>query len=389
MSLARLARTALPIVGLATFALGAVVITMAGVTAGTVGHDYLAYDGAIRRLLAGGVLYDQRPEVAGGPGLYLYSPPFALALAPLTIFDPQTAALVFTAIVALSFLVGVLVMPVPRTIRWVTLLLGALSWPLLYSIKLGQVGPILLLLFSLGWRWLDRPAGLGLSTALGATIKLQPAILLGWALMTRRFRAFAWGVAALASVAVLATLLTGPQAWLDQASLLAQVSQPILTPHNFTPGRIAFELGAPEAFAWGVQVAAWAVTVACALYAIWNISAAASYLVVVVASQLLSPVLWDHYAVMLLLPVAWLLSRGVWAAALVPLATAWFVIGITPTAVYPIVFFATLAALLVEGRRERLREIAGAGLGYVPLAAAPPRAAAASRPGAPPRATLS
>ena len=36
----------------------------------------------------------------------------------------------------------------------------------------------------------------------------------------------------------------------------------------------------------------------------------ASYLVAVVASQLLSPILWDHYAMLLLLPVAWLLDRA-------------------------------------------------------------------------------
>ena len=39
-------------------------------------------------------------------------------------------------------------------------------------------------------------------------------------------------------------------------------------------------------------------------------TAEASYLVAVTASQLLSPVLWDHYAMLLLLPVAYLLSIG-------------------------------------------------------------------------------
>jgi len=207
-----------------------------------------------------------------------------------------------------------------------------------------------------------------LTAALGAAIKVQPLIVLGWALLTRRFRVLAWGLVGIAMLFVAATIVVGPRAWLDQTSLLAQVSQPIQTPHNFTPGRIAFELGAPEAVAWGVQVAAWAVTLACLLFAVWNISPTASYLVAVVASQLLSPVLWDHYAVMLLLPVAWLLSRRIWAAALVPLAVAIPVVGITPAVIYPVLFFATLAALLVEGRRERLEQVAAAGLGFVPLA---------------------
>ena len=41
------------------------------------------------------------------------------------------------------------------------LLLGALDWPLLYALKLGQVGPLLFLLFAVGWRWLDRAVPLG------------------------------------------------------------------------------------------------------------------------------------------------------------------------------------------------------------------------------------
>ena len=41
-----------------------------------------------------------------------------------------------------------------------------------------------------------------------------------------------------------------------------------------------------------------------------RLGAAPSYLVAVIASQLLSPILWDHYALLLLLPVAWLVDRG-------------------------------------------------------------------------------
>ena len=67
-----------------------------------------------------------------------------------------------------------------------------------------------------------------------------------------------------------------------------------------------------------------------------------SYLTTVVASQLLSPLLWDHYAVVLLLPVAWLLERRQWWATAIPLATSLPLIGIVPAAVYPAVFAAGL-----------------------------------------------
>jgi hypothetical protein len=80
-------------------------------------------------------------------------------------------------------------------------------------------------------------------------------------------------------------------------------------------------------------------------------TADASYLVAVVASQLISPLLWDHYAMLLLLPVAWLLERGQGWALAVPLATSILVIGIAPPAVYPIAFAVCLVAPIVLGRR--------------------------------------
>jgi hypothetical protein len=75
----------------------------------------------------------------------------------------------------------------------------------------------------------------------------------------------------------------------------------------------------------------------------------AAYLAVVVASQFVSPVLWDHYALILLLPVAWLFDRGrVWAA-LIPLVTATVLAGVTPTIAYPVLFWVTLLGVTWEG----------------------------------------
>ncbi len=78
-----------------------------------------------------------------------------------------------------------------------------------------------------------------------------------------------------------------------------------------------------------------------------------SYLVAVIASQLLSPILWDHYAMLLLLPVAYLCAAGRWWAVLIPLATAVPLIGITPAVVYPLAFAVALGATL--GGRDPAR----------------------------------
>jgi hypothetical protein len=88
-------------------------------------------------------------------------------------------------------------------------------------------------------------------------------------------------------------------------------------------------------------------------------SPAASLQVTIVVSQLLSAPLRDHYAVLLLLPVAWLLARGHRWAALIPLL-GWISLFAddTPstwlaTASVPLTFFGVLAVLLAEAYRER------------------------------------
>ena len=83
-------------------------------------------------------------------------------------------------------------------------------------------------------------------------------------------------------------------------------------------------------------------------------SAEASFIVAVVASQLLSPVLWDHYAMLLLIPVAWLLERRRWWAAAIPLVTSAATLFVNlPAAIYPIVFWIALIAVLGVGLREQ------------------------------------
>ena len=83
-----------------------------------------------------------------------------------------------------------------------------------------------------------------------------------------------------------------------------------------------------------------------------RLPAVPSYLVAVVVSQLLSPILWDHYAMLLLIPVAWLSpaasggrSSSRWPRRVV-------LVGLIPPVVYPAAFWVTLVAVLVEGARS-------------------------------------
>jgi hypothetical protein len=358
-----LAGVLLPVIAVVAFvAVGGAVALAAGPL---LGYDFQAYVHAAQRLLAGERLYDPAISVAGGFAIYLYPPPFALAFVPFALLPESVGVAVWTVLLGAAVVAAALVMPVRREIRWLIILLAAVDWPVLYSIKLGQVGPILLLLFAIGWRWMDKPGVLAATILAGGVTKLQPLALAGWALLTHRGRAAAYVLGGLVVLAVVSFVVLGPSTVGDYAALLVRVSAPVTTPHNFTPGAITYQAGLSEAVASAVQLAVVALAVVASLVAIRVADDEASYLVVVVATQLVSPLLWDHYAILLLLPVAWLLQRGQWWAAILPLATALPVLGIVPAAVYPLEFVVCLLAPIAVGRR---RSVASPAAGRVAVA---------------------
>jgi alpha-1,2-mannosyltransferase len=345
----RLTAVLLPAAALA-ISLGSGLLAVAVTPADLIGYDYAAYLEAARRLVAGEALYDLSVTETGGFAFFYYPPPFAALMIPFLALPAAVGPWVWAAVLYAAFLVGVMAMPVRREIRWLTLLVFGLSWPFVYSLKLGQVGPLLVLTFALGWRWLDRPARLGITIALGTIVKLQPALLLVWALVTGRWRAMLVGVAAIGLAALMVVPFVGTGAWFDFLTIVLRVSQPVTTAHNFAPGAVLHQMGLPLGVATAAQLAS---TIAALLVAGWawlRRGAASGYLATVIASQLVSPILWDHYAIVLALPVAFLLDRGHRWAAIVPVALAWPLIGVTPPIAYPLVFWASLVGVLLADR---------------------------------------
>jgi alpha-1,2-mannosyltransferase len=323
----------------------------------TLGYDYHCYEGAAQALSDGRPIYDVAFSVNVGtcPGTYTYPPAFAVFLVPWLSFGGAAAGL-WCLVMAACFLAGVAVLPVRRDVRWLIVIVAALDWPLLYAVKLGQVEPLLFLGFAAAWRWMDRAAVVGAVTAIGTLVKVQPALLGVWAIATGRFRAAALAVAATLAIAAAATLVTGVGAWGTYVDLLRELGGQLTTPHNFAPGAVAHMAGASDAASTAIQLASAAVAVA-ALFAAWRYAGPElSLQVTIVASQLISSPLRDHYAVLLLLPTAWLVGRGRTWAVVFPLAgwislfggDAWLA-----AASVPITFFACLAVLLWEVSLER------------------------------------
>ncbi|HEX7496105.1 MAG TPA: glycosyltransferase 87 family protein [Candidatus Limnocylindrales bacterium] len=354
-------RPADALVPVGAFVLFAVMVGLVLASAGkTLGYDYTCYEGAARHLVNGQPIYDNVFSIHVGtcPGTYTYPPAFAVALVPWLVFGDAAAALWCVAMAA-CFLAGVALLPVRRDVRWLVLVVAAVDWPLLYAVKLGQVEPILFLGFAAAWRWMDRPSAVGAAAAGGALIKVQPGLLAVWAIATRRYRAAAVAVVSAVAMAAAATLVTGISAWATYADLIGGLSGTFTTSHNFAPGAIAHQAGASDLVASAVQLGSVALAAA-ALLTAWRLaSPEASLQVTILVSQLLSSPLRDHYAVLLLLPTAWLVSRGRSWALVFPLAGWIPLLGdegsaswVTAASV-PLAFFACLAVVLVEGLRER------------------------------------
>ena len=102
-----------------------------------------------------------------------------------------------------------------------------------------------------------------------------------------------------------------------------------------------------------IQWASTGLAVAAVAWAALRLPAIPSYLAVVIASQLLSPILWDHYAMLLLLPVAWLVDRGSWWAIAIIVASTVLLVDSIPVWVYPLEHWVCLLAVLAAGVSEQ------------------------------------
>jgi hypothetical protein len=344
---------ALPILATIWFVAGLTMVLL--FARDTLGYDYQAYVGAARRLLDGLPLYDTAVDVAGPFAIFLYPPPFAVAFIPFALLPASAGVWVWTLLSIAMVAAAIAILPVRRDVRWTVLLLAGIDWPVVYAVKLGQVGPLLLLVFALGWRWLDRPAVVAASITAGTLIKLQPALLFVWAALTRQTRVLTYGLGMLVAVVLVTLPIVGVPAWSDYVTVIRAVSDPIATPNNYTAGAIAYRSGASEGLATAIQLASMVIALGLWVAICRRGTLAASFVATIVASQLLSPLLWDHYAMLLLLPVALLLERRWWWAVLIPLSTNSFTLGVLGP-VYPWVvvagFFACLVALLFVPARD-------------------------------------
>jgi alpha-1,2-mannosyltransferase len=339
-------------------ALGLVVIALAiTVSAGKSfnwGYDLRAYYEAALRFVATGTPYQVQtlsgPFQPGPGGLYLYSPLPALLAVPLTTVSFDAATVIWVAIRLLLLAIACVLMPVPRNVRLLVFGVAGISQPVLYDLDLGNVSVVVTFLSVLAWRWLDRPLG-ALAVVASLTVRPTMSVLVAWWGLRGRWQQVLWTLIG-GGLLVLITLPVAPaQLWLDWSTVLRNVSGVMGIPSNMDVGSAVLLLGGPVWLGTAALLAGYLIAAIAVLLSLRR-DAELSFVVTLMASLLLSPLLWAHYLTQLLVPAAFLAARGRWWGLLLPLL-AWL-----PAAVVPLIAVAgMLAPFLAPDRGPRTASI--------------------------------
>jgi hypothetical protein len=321
------------------------------------GWDFETYYDAARRLATTGTPYlietVSGPFQPGPPGLYLYPPPLALLFQPLTLLTLDTARFLWLNFDLALLALTPLVMPVQPRVRIGAALVMALNWPFLHDVELGNVSLIVTFLAVVTWRYLDRPIG---SIALAASVFLRPtmASLAAWWLLRRRVQPALWVVAACLATVVVTLPFIGLGPWIDYVRVTLNATDMVGEPSNIDAGSTALRLvrNLPD---WGPSIAllgGYAIGAGAILLSLRR-DRELSFVVALSATLLLSPWLHDIHLTHLIVPAAFLASRGHWWGLVLPFLGFLPVLHILPlTYLWFVALAGVLAPFLAPDRGE-------------------------------------
>src|SRR3712207_4140858 len=276
----------------------------------------------------GGDVYDTGARLTN-----LNPPLWILLISPLGLLEPLVAYRIF-AVVTLTVTIGYLAWMADELRlrpRWAVggVVMLLLSSPMLATLALGQIYPVLALGLVAAWVADRRGRTLISGGAIGLVVALKPSLapVLLWPLVRRRWRAFGVALASGAAATLVAAVAVGPGATLDWLRLLSDRSASPYWDNASLPGAAA-RLFTDNEFAQHVAILPWTVLVAYALgigaIAITAVGigrgSEAGLWALVAASLLASPIAWHNYLVLLGPGILLLLARGRTAPAFLLLA---------------------------------------------------------------------
>lgn len=287
---------------------------------GTAESRELAWDFRVAYLPAAEAVRDGMspyPEVLDGvdvPRLYAYPPQLAFALTPFTAVSDDVAA-ALAVLLSLTAMMGALALVGVRDLRcYAVVVLWLPGWN---ALQMANASALLVLLVACAWRFRSTtwPLALALATAVSLKLILWP--LLVWGIATRRFRPVALGVVLGTVMTVAAWAAIGFGGLTKYPDLLSRISEQ----ESYSIVGMVEELGFGRGLANLATLGVGSVLVGlCVMFARRSDDERA-FIVALAAALALSPVVWLHYLVLLVVPLGlrrpdfsplWLLPIVLW-----------------------------------------------------------------------------
>jgi len=286
-------------------------------------------DFTIFRDAAREVLHGQSPYVAvdaealAGADKFVYPPVAAFLFVPFTLLPLAAAKAAF---IAVSLGATMLALRLLGVRDWRCYGLSFLLAPTITAIGVGALGPLLVLAAAAAWRYRAMPVVAGLAVVLAVSVKLFLWPLGVWLFATRRLRAGAVAILA-GTVLVLAPWSAIGFAGLRQYPDLLRTLTDVMRWKAYSPSALGTTLGlSPDASRWGELALAALAVVAIVLLGRGRDADRRAFIGAVAAALLVTPVVWMHYLVLLLAPLALTRPRlsPLWFAPLLLWATPRF-----------------------------------------------------------------
>jgi hypothetical protein len=240
-----------------------------------------------------------------------------LAVVPLSLLPFWLAGAIYTALSIAAMLLGLRLLGV---VDWRCLALAMISWPFMVGLFLGAIGPFLVLGAGIAWHYRARlwPGALAIAAIVAA--KVFPWPLGVWLLITKRYKAFALAVAAGIVLTFGAWALIGFDGLTQYPKMLSEVSF-IQEGRAVSVVAVLLVAGLTPGLASAVALA----LTGALLFAAWRLAGGPdgerrSFSLVIIAALTSTPIVWEHYMVLLLIPVA-LVSPRLSKLWLLPMCT--------------------------------------------------------------------
>jgi alpha-1,2-mannosyltransferase len=296
---------------------------LSGYGTGPLPFDLMVFLRAADDVLAGRSPFPSS-EAFTSDASYVYPPLLAIAAIPLAVLPVAPAVLIWTTLAVAAVAAALWLLDVRDwRVYGLALLLPATR----DAVGGGSIGPFLVLATAVAWRYRDRKGATGTAVGLAAAVKLFVWPLVAWLAATRRWRtallAIAVGIgAALASWAVIGFRGLGeyPAVLRRLTDLEAEESYSVLA-----VGR-ALGLSTPLSVVLSLTVGA--IFLAVMVQAAGDARRTASerdrvsLTAAIAASLAITPILWNHYLVLLVVPLALARPRlsPLWLVPLIPSA---------------------------------------------------------------------